>query len=322
MAQITDQKLVELITEEVRKVLGNGHNLNQNSGPGRGTPVVAPSSAAHNGGHPTPTTPCSSGKNDCISCGWSVSRRPDDARTLKKLGAERFSAKAKIGALVPEDLAGSIDHTLLKAEATREELEELCTEAAKHHFASVCVNPINVRYCKARLQSTSTMVITVVGFPLGATTTAAKVCETRKAVEDGADEIDMVINIGLLKSGCYNEVEEDIRRTVKAAHPRPVKVILETSKLNHEEKVIACALSKAAGAHWVKTSTGFGGGGATTDDVALMKSIVGDALEVKASGGIRSYEDAINMVSAGATRLGASASVSIVTGKKSKGSGY
>jgi deoxyribose-phosphate aldolase len=241
---------------------------------------------------------------------------------MKLLGAERFSAKAKIGALVPEDLAGSIDHTLLKAEATREELDELCTEAAKHHFASVCVNPINVRYCKAHLQGTGTMVITVVGFPLGATTTAAKVCETRKAVEDGADEIDMVINIGLLKSGCYNDVEEDIRRTVKAAHPRPVKVIIETSKLNHEEKVIACALSKAAGAHWVKTSTGFGGGGATAEDVALMKSIVGDDLEVKASGGIRSYEDAVNMVSAGATRLGASASVSIVTGKKSKGSGY
>ncbi|MBR58091.1 MAG: deoxyribose-phosphate aldolase [Myxococcales bacterium] len=272
--------------------------------------------------NPTPKTPCKATGQECISCGWSVSRRPEDTRKIVKLGACRISSRPQVGAAVAPDIAGYIDHTLLKPETTLEQLDELCAEAAKYKFASVCINPVHIRYCKRRLQGSGVMVVTVVGFPLGATSTAAKVAETRRAVEDGADEIDMVINIGLLKSTAYRDVEEDIRRVVKAAHPKPVKVIIETSKLSREEKVIASALSKAAGAHFVKTSTGFGGGGATAEDVALMKQVVGRDIEVKASGGVRSIDDAVKMLEAGATRLGASASVAIVSGKTVKSSGY
>ena len=322
MRNINREKLIQIIAEEVHNLLGESvpaHTANsaamrapRGSGPGTGV-------HAHDDSHASSVVCNDEDSCECNACGWSVSRRPEDARRMVRLGASRISSRPQNGSIVPSDIAPYIDHTLLKGDTSREQLDELCTEAAKHQFASVCVNPSNVRYAKTQLRGSRVKVVTVIGFPLGATTTAAKVCETRKALEDGADEIDMVINIGFMKSRDYDGVLDDIRKVVKAANPRPVKVILETASLEDNEKVIACALSKAAGAHFVKTSTGFGGGGATAADVALMKSIVGDELEVKASGGIRSFEDAKAMVEAGATRLGASASVSIVTGKKSAG---
>ncbi|HZR07898.1 MAG TPA: deoxyribose-phosphate aldolase [Myxococcales bacterium] len=212
------------------------------------------------------------------------------------------------------DLAPYIDHTLLKPEATRDDLVRLCEEARRYGFATVCVNPVNVALCARLLEGSSTKAIAVAGFPLGAVTTSAKVFEAREAVRAGAAEIDMVINIGQLKARNYAYVECDIREVVQAVRPRPVKVILETGALTRDEKVIGCALAKAAGAAFVKTSTGFGPGGATADDVALMRQIVGDDVGVKASGGVRTTDDARRMVAAGANRLGASASVAIVTG--------
>ena len=212
------------------------------------------------------------------------------------------------------DLAPYIDHTLLKADATRDELVKLCDEARKYGFATVCVNSGNVALASRLLQGCSTKAIAVVGFPLGAGTTSAKAFETREAVRAGAEEIDMVIHIGQLKAKNYAYVECDIREVVQAARPRPVKVILETGALTRDEKVIGCALAKAAGAAFVKTSTGFGPGGATAEDVALMRAVVGDDVGVKASGGVRTTADAQKMVEAGANRLGASASVAIVTG--------
>jgi deoxyribose-phosphate aldolase len=216
------------------------------------------------------------------------------------------------------ELAGLIDHTLLKPDASREELEKLCTEARKYGFATVCVNATNVRFAAAMLEGCATKAIAVVGFPLGAMTAGAKAFETREAVRNGAGEIDMVINIGAMKSKDYAVVLEDIAAVVSAAEPNPVKVILETASLSHDEKVIACALSKIAGAAFVKTSTGFGSGGATAEDIELMRNIVGPEMGVKASGGVRTREDVENMVQAGATRVGASSSVAIVTGEKAK----
>ncbi|MCA9673496.1 MAG: deoxyribose-phosphate aldolase [Kofleriaceae bacterium] len=230
----------------------------------------------------------------------------------------RVGASAGIGE-VPTDLARLIDHTLLKPEATRAEVVALCEEARKHHFASVCVNTTWVPLCKALLGSTDVMVCAVVGFPLGAMLPTAKAYEARDAVRQGAREIDMVINIGALKSKDYETVFEDICRVVKAAAPAGVKVILETSALTHDEKVVACALSKLAGAAFVKTSTGFGKGGATVEDVALMRAMVGSDVGVKASGGVRTAEDVVKMAQAGANRIGASASVAIVTGDKDAG---
>ncbi|HET9754042.1 MAG TPA: deoxyribose-phosphate aldolase, partial [Myxococcales bacterium] len=211
-------------------------------------------------------------------------------------------------------LAPYIDHTLLNLSATRDDLVKLCDEARKYGFATVCVNPSNVALCARLLEGCSTRPIAVVGFPLGAGTTAAKVFEAREAIRAGAAEIDMVINIGQLKARNYAYVDRDIREVVQAARPRPVKVILETGALTRDEKVIGCALAKAAGAAFVKTSTGFGPGGATAEDVALMRQVVGDDVGVKASGGVRTAHDAQKMVEAGANRLGASASVAIVTG--------
>ncbi|NVB81522.1 MAG: deoxyribose-phosphate aldolase [Kofleriaceae bacterium] len=233
----------------------------------------------------------------------------------------RVGAPAGVGE-VPADLGKLIDHTLLKPEATRDEVVKLCEEARKHRFASVCVNTTWVPLCKSLLAGTDVMVCAVVGFPLGAMLPGAKAYEAREAVRQGAKEIDMVINIGALKSRDYETVFEDICKVVKAAAPAGVKVILETSALTHEEKIIATSLSKLAGAAFVKTSTGFGKGGATVEDIQLMRSIVGSELGVKASGGVRTAEDAVKMAQAGANRIGASASVAIVTGKtdgKSKG---
>ncbi|NMC45489.1 MAG: deoxyribose-phosphate aldolase [Chloroflexi bacterium] len=214
-------------------------------------------------------------------------------------------------------MAGKIDHTLLKPEATREEISQLCFEARKYSFASVCVNPTHVRLCKSLLRGSSVKVCTVIGFPLGATTPEVKVFETRQAIEDGAEEVDMVINIGGLKDKNYELVARDIRGVVKEAHSHDVlvKVIIETALLTDEEKKIACLLVKEAGADYVKTSTGFSKAGATVEDVALMRRTVGPLLGVKAAGGVRTREDFEKMVSAGATRIGASAGIKIVKGE-------
>ena len=217
-------------------------------------------------------------------------------------------------------LAQLIDHTLLRPEATDEQLRKVCGEARQHGFKTVCVNSCNVRLVAQELSGSSVLPIAVVGFPLGAQNPDAKAYETRQAIRDGAREIDMVINIGALKSTRYAEVLEDIAAVVQAAAPAPVKVILETSQLSEEEKVIACALSKAAGAAFVKTSTGFDKAGATVEDITLMRRIVGSELGVKASGGVRSKADVEAMVRAGATRVGASSSVTIVTGGTASGS--
>lgn len=211
-----------------------------------------------------------------------------------------------------------IDHTLLKPEATKEMIENLCREAKEYDFKSVCVNPYWVSTAYEELRDSDVLVCTVVGFPLGATTKETKFFETDFAVQEGADEIDMVINVGALKSKQYDVVLEDIKSVVQAANGRTVKVIIETCLLTDEEKVKACELSKEAGANFVKTSTGFSTAGANVEDVELMRSIVGDALEVKASGGIRDLDTALKMIEAGASRLGVSAGVQIMKEYKSK----
>jgi len=220
------------------------------------------------------------------------------------------------------DLARLIDHTLLKATATRDELLALCDEARRFGFATVCVNPSRVAFCAARLAGSGVGVCTVVGFPLGATTSAAKAAEAAEAVQNGATEVDMVLAIAQLQEGDFAYVRDDIRAVVKACGSVPVKVILETGYLSREQKVVACLLAVEAGAAFVKTSTGFGQGGATANDIALMRAVVGDACQVKASGGVRTAADADAMVAAGANRIGASASVAIVGGGQASGGGY
>ncbi|MBN1880467.1 deoxyribose-phosphate aldolase [bacterium] len=212
------------------------------------------------------------------------------------------------------DLAAFIDHTLLKPDATAEAIDTLCREAIDYRFASVCVNPVNVPRAVKNLDQTGIPVAAVVGFPLGANTWEIKAAETRDLVARGAREIDMVINIGALKNADFRCVFKDIEAVTQAAQGCVVKVILETALLSHDEKVAACILAKAAGATFVKTSTGFGPSGATAEDVALMRKIVGSDMGVKASGGIRDTATARAMIAAGATRLGASASVAIVKG--------
>lgn len=241
------------------------------------------------------------------------------ARELFNIGTARLTPSA---IRTSKDLAPYIDHTLLKPDATREDLIKLCDEARRYGFATVCVNSSNVGLCARLLHGSSVKPIAVVGFPLGAATTSAKVFETREAIRAGAAEIDMVIHIGQLKAKNYAYVECDIREVVQAAKPRPVKVILETGALTRDEKVIGCALAKAAGAAFVKTSTGFGPGGATAEDIALMRAVVGEDVGVKASGGVRTTADAQRMVEAGANRLGASASVAIVTGGQASSGKY
>jgi deoxyribose-phosphate aldolase len=209
-------------------------------------------------------------------------------------------------------LALYIDHTNLKASATEEDIRRLCGEAKEYGFASVCVNPVHAQLVHRELAGTSVLTCCVVGFPLGAHESLIKAAETQRAVEAGADEVDMVINIGALKSGDRKRVTEDIAAVVEAAAGRTVKVIIETCYLTEGEKKTACECAKEAGAHFVKTSTGFGSGGATVEDVRLIKSVVGDTMKVKASGGIRTLEDALAMIEAGADRIGASAGVSMV----------
>jgi deoxyribose-phosphate aldolase len=222
----------------------------------------------------------------------------------------------------PTEMARLIDHTLLAANASREEVERICKEALRHRFWSVCVNSGNVRLAASYLSGSDTQVCAVVGFPLGAAAPGAKAFEAREAVRCGAGEIDMVMNIGALRSRDYGLVTEDIRKVVQAVPGKVVKVILETGMLDQTQKSIACALAKVAGATFVKTSTGFGPGGATAQDIALMRAIVGPELGVKASGGVGSYNDAVAMLKAGANRIGASRSVSIVTNTASGGAGY
>ena len=212
-----------------------------------------------------------------------------------------------------------IDHTLLKQDATEEQIDCLLSEAKAYDFASVCVNPTWVEHAKKGLEGTDVKVCTVVGFPLGATTSAVKAFETKEAIQNGADEIDMVINVGALKSGNLTLVESDIRAVVEASCDKLVKVIIEACLLTDQEKVVACQLSQKAGADFVKTSTGFSTGGATIADVTLMRETVGPDMGVKAAGGARSYADALAFVEAGATRIGTSAGVAILKGELADG---
>jgi deoxyribose-phosphate aldolase len=236
-------------------------------------------------------------------------------RPVVNAGADRIASTLGIA---PTDgsLAHMIDHTILKPDATQDQIAQLCYEARKHGFASVCVNPTNVKLCAQLLEGSDVLVCTVVGFPLGATPTEVKVFETQQAVRDGATEVDMVINVGALKSRDYELVERDIASIARACHAGNaiLKVIIEAALLTDEEKVIACQLSKVAEADFVKTSTGFGPGGATLEDVALMRRVVGPTMGVKAAGGIRTFETAQKMIAAGASRIGASASVKIIQG--------
>lgn len=214
--------------------------------------------------------------------------------------------------------AAMIDHTLLKQDATKGQIEQICAEAKQYVFASVCVNPTWIKLAASLLEGTDVKVCTVIGFPLGASTSEAKAFETRDAIEKGATEIDMVINVGELKDGNYDYVQKDIEAVVKAANGTLVKVIIESCLLTDEEKVKACELAVAAGADYVKTSTGFSTGGATPEDIALMRKTVGPTIGVKASGGVRSLEDMKAMIDNGATRIGASSGVAIMNGLTSE----
>ncbi|MBN2413244.1 deoxyribose-phosphate aldolase [candidate division KSB1 bacterium] len=213
-----------------------------------------------------------------------------------------------------DDLAGKIDHTILKSDATRDNIIQLCNEARQYGFVAVCVNPCWVRTASEQLYGGDVMVCSVVGFPLGANTSCLKEEETRRAISDGAREIDMVLNVGKFKSGDLEFVHNDIKRVVDAANPAHVKVIIETCLLTDEEKVAACVIAKQAGAHFVKTSTGFSKAGAKIEDVALMRKVVGDSMGVKAAGGIRDRQTVEAMIRAGANRIGTSNSVAIVRG--------
>ncbi len=215
-----------------------------------------------------------------------------------------------------------IDHTLLKPEATRTQIQALCQEALEHHFFSVCLNPFYVSFAKHILKGSDVSVCTVIGFPLGANTTETKVFETKKAIDDGADEIDMVINIGAIKNNEWKLVEEDIRGVVNAADKKIVKVIFETCLLTEDEIIKACEASSSAGAHFVKTSTGFSTNGATIANVQLMKKNILSTMEVKASGGVRDLEAATEFINAGATRLGTSSGIAIMKGTSATKGAY
>jgi len=242
--------------------------------------------------------------------GFTVRTLFDKRGHLKEVGVEISPDSA----LSAPGIAALIDHTLLKPESTAGQIEQLCAEAAEHHFGAVCVNACWVALAARKLAGTEVKVGATIGFPWGTSSTAAKVAETRQAIADGAREVDMVLAYGKLKSGDYAAVAEDIREVVRLAHKHDVlvKVILETSMLTQDEKITACMLAKQAGADFVKTSTGFQGGGATAEDIALMRAVVGPDLGVKASGGVRSLADAKKMIAAGATRIGTSAGIKIV----------
>jgi len=257
------------------------------------------------------------------SCrGWetNVVTQQKAVNNIVTVGASRIAAGMGVGKeLKDENVAGMIDHTMLNPDATPEQITQLCNEAKQYSFASVCVNPAYVQLCKKLLTGSNVKVCTVIGFPLGSTTSEVKRSETEQVIENGADEVDMVINIGQLKGGNFEYVENDIKMVVNVAkrHNVLTKVIIETALLTDKEKVQASLITKKAGADFVKTSTGFSKGGATVGDVALMKYVVGKGVGVKAAGGIRSKEDAEAMIASGADRIGASASVKIVSGEKS-----
>lgn len=260
----------------------------------------------------------------CQYCGHCAERNLELVKKIIGSGAERIEASPHTS-VYDKDVAGKIDHTLLKPETSEKDIDSLCQEARLYEFASVCINPYWINRCSELLDGSPVKVCTVIGFPLGANTKEVKAVEAAKAAADGAEEIDMVINIGAVKSGNFKEVEEDIRYVVNSVPKRiTVKVILETALLTNEEKIQGCKAAVNAGADFVKTSTGFAKGGATVEDVRLMRQTVGSALGVKASGGIRSYTDAEAMFKAGANRIGASASVKIVKKENSSdnNSGY
>lgn len=255
------------------------------------------------------------------------------AEVMSKMNAQAGSAasakKAESGAvsagalpsLSQSDVAKYIDHTMLKPDAVASAFDKLVQEALQYKFCSVCVNSGRVEYVARKLQGSGIKVCSVVGFPLGAMTSRSKAFETREAISDGASEIDMVINVGLLKAGDFHGVEEDIRAVRRATRANTVlKVIIETALLTQDEKVMACELSKKAGADFVKTCTGFSGGAASPEDIALMRQVVGRDMGVKASGGVRTYKTAIALIGAGANRLGCVSSVAIVTNQEGTGS--
>lgn len=222
-----------------------------------------------------------------------------------------------------QNIANMIDHTVLKAFSSKEDVIKVCKEAKEHGFFSVCINPTHIEIAKQELEGSNVKVCTVIGFPLGANTSEVKAFETKDSIAKGAHEVDMVINIGALKDKNYDLVYKDIKAVVDAANKEAlVKVIIETCYLTDEEKKIACELSVKAGADYVKTSTGFGTGGSTPEDIKLMRDVVGPNVGVKASGGVRTTEDAIKVIDAGASRIGASASISIATGEKTDIIGY
>lgn len=256
--------------------------------------------------------------NTCAGWERNVVDQPAAVKNIINNGADRIAAGLGVGSeLEDTNLARKIDHTQLKPETTPSDIIKLCNEAKEHHFASVCINPCYVSLCSDLLRGTDVKVCTVIGFPLGSTTTKIKRQEAEEALANGAEEIDMVINVGMLKEGEFDYVFNDINQVVLAAkkYDAICKVIIETALLTDEEKIKACLISKKAKADFVKTSTGFSSGGATVGDIALMKYVVGSTVGVKASGGIRSREDAEAMVAYGADRIGASASVKIVEGE-------
>ena len=257
---------------------------------------------------------CPQGLEECMGCGLCVNRNSEGVMNIINAGADRIGASPGINVADPK-IARLIDHTILKPDATEDEVRKLCLEAREYEFASVCVNPSYVPLAASILTGSPVRITTVIGFPLGATTPTSKAIETRDAIANGADEIDMVINIGALKSGNDDLVRRDIQGVVDASRGKAiVKVILENALLTREEKVRGCLISKMAGADFVKTSTGFGPGGATVEDIVLMRSTVGPEMGIKAAGGIRDFKTAKAMVDAGATRIGASASVAIARG--------
>jgi deoxyribose-phosphate aldolase len=259
---------------------------------------------------------CDHGKS-CSGCGLCTLHNPEGVKQIFNNGAERISTGLGIqdGEIKISDIAGMIDHTILKPDATIEQVNTICKEAKQYSFATVCVNPCWVKHCYNLLKDTDVKVCSVIGFPLGTSITEIKVAETSAAIQDGAKEIDMVINIGKLKSKDYEYVYNDINHVLIACKKGGalLKVIIEACLLTDEEKIIACMLAKEAKADFVKTSTGFSTSGATAGDVALMRKVVGSAIGVKAAGGIRTLEDAKAMIESGADRIGASASVKIVT---------
>jgi deoxyribose-phosphate aldolase len=252
-------------------------------------------------------------ETDCMNCKLCVSRNPSGVQKILDGGASRVSSTIGI-VNVPADVAFFIDHTLLKPDAVQSQFEQLCDEALQFQFYSVCVNSYWVPFCARRLRGKEVKVCSVVGFPLGAMDSRSKGFETRNAVDHGASEIDMVINIGALKSGDYDAVEKDVLSVLRACRSTTVmKVIIEACLLTDDEKVVACEICKRAGADFIKTSTGFSTGGATAEDIALIRRVVGPKMGIKAAGGVRSFDDARLMIQSGATRIGASASVKIVS---------